>query len=115
MFPFAANAQLKDSIYTYIKACGIKHPEVVMQQVLLETGHLGADYLMDRNNIFAFRRTEEYMHFADWKECVEFYKRWQDKYYKNIEENYYSFLQRIKYSGSHNYIDVLKRVSIKKG
>lgn len=86
-----------------------------MQQCLLETGHLGTRYLMKRNNLFAFRVTEEYMHFTNWKESVEYYKRWQDKHYKNQGENYYSFLKRIHYSGSQNYVDVLKHVSIKKG
>jgi len=86
-----------------------------MQQCLLETGHLKSAYLMKRNNLFAFRITEEYMHFANWKDCVEYYKRWQDRHYKNSRENYYTFLKRYHYSGSSNYTEVLKRVSIKKG
>lgn len=108
------SAQLKDSIYAYIQACGIQHPDVVMQQALLETGHLKSGYLMERNNIFAFRVTKEYMRFTDWKACVKYYKRWQEKHYTNTKENYYSFLKRIGYSGTHNYTDVLKRVRIKK-
>ena len=109
------NAVHKDSVFAYIKACGIKHPEIVMQQCLLETGHLKSAYLLKRNNLFAFRITEEYMNFTNWKESVDYYKRWQDRHYKNENENYYSFLTRYKYSGSHNYVEVLKKVSIKKG
>ena len=115
LFSFSvADAQMKDSVYAYIVTCGIKHPEVVMQQAMLETGWLGTPYLMKRNNIFAFRSTEEYMHFENWKACVEYYKRWQDRHYTNVKEDYYNFLNRIKYSGSPNYTSVLKRVNIKK-
>jgi hypothetical protein len=110
-----ANAVHKDSVLAYIKACGIKHPEIVMQQCLLETGHLKSAHLMKRNNLFAFRVTQEYMHFTSWEQSVEYYKRWQDRHYKNQNENYYAFLKRYKYSGTHNYVEVLKKVSIRKG
>ena len=110
-----ANAQLKDSVFSYIVACGIKHPEIVMQQCLLETGHLRVPYLMHRHNLFAFRVTEAYMTFESWKQSVEYYKRWQDKHYTNPNEDYYVFLKRIKYSESSGYLDVLRKVSIKKG
>ena len=86
-----------------------------MQQALLETGHLATAYLMKRNNLFAFRVTEEYMHFENWMASIEYYKRWQDKHYTNVKEDYYTFLSRMHYSGSTNYIGVLKKVSIKKG
>lgn len=109
-----AGAQHKDSVFSYIVRCGIKHPEIVMQQVLLETGHLKTPYLMRRNNLFAFRVTEEYMWFKDWKESVQYYQRWQQRHYTNLKEDYYSFLKRINYSGTHNYVDVLRRVSIKR-
>jgi hypothetical protein len=85
-----------------------------MQQALLETGHLGSAYLMKRNNLFAFRVTEEYMTFKSWKESIEYYKRWQDRHYINTREDYYSFLKRKQYSGSPNYIDVLKKVRFKR-
>jgi len=84
-----------------------------MQQCLLETGHLQSPYLMKRNNLFAFRVTEEYMYFDNWKAAVEYYKRWQDRHYKNTKEDYYAFLKRYHYSGSVNYVEVLRRVRIK--
>lgn len=70
---------------------------------------------MKRNNLFAFRFTEEYMHFANWQACVEYYKRWQQKHYTNNSENYYAFLKRKHYSQAPQYVDVLRRVSIRKG
>lgn len=85
-----------------------------MQQALLETGHLASPYLMKRNNLFAFRVTEEYMSFKNWKASVEYYKRWQDRHYTNHQEDYYTFLKRKHYSGSPNYTDVLKKVRFKK-
>ena len=67
---------------------------------------------MKRNNLFAFRITEEYMKFASWKESVEYYKRWQGRHYNNPAENYYVFLKRIKYSESDNYLDVLRKIKV---
>jgi len=107
-----ANAQSKEEVYAYIIQCGIKHPEVVMRQCLLETGHLKSPYLMKRNNLFAFRVTEEYMKFAHWKESVEYYKRWQQRHYKNHKEGYYTFLKRIKYSEAGHYLEVLRKVKV---
>ena len=54
------------------------------------------------------------MHFDSWQDCIEYYKRWQDDRYKNPKENYYTFLVRIKYARTIEYVKELKRISLKR-
>ena len=100
---------LLDSIREYICEKQIKHPDIVMKQVILETGWLQSKYLMSRNNLFAFRVTKEYMRFKSWRASVDYYKGWQDRKYKNPKEDYYKFLVRIHYAVK-SYPDHLKKV-----
>lgn len=98
-----------DSVFAYICKMGIQHPEIVIKQAILETGWFRAPFLMTRNNLFGFRY-KTYLHFASWKESVEYYKKWQDKRYKDPNEDYYKFLIRIKYATSDQYLTNLKKV-----
>ena len=105
---------MKDSVYAYILASDIKHPEIVLRQAILETGWFQSKHLMKRNNLFAFRSTKKYMWFNTWQQSIEYYKRWQLENYTNPDENYYSFLVRIKYARTPDYIKTLKRISLKR-
>ncbi len=86
-----------DSVFNYICESKILHAEIVIKQAVLETGWFKSKFLMKKNNIFAFRK-KEYLSFKSWKDCVDYYKTWQKKHYKNPQENYYQFLVRIKYA-----------------
>ncbi|MFN5642532.1 MAG: glucosaminidase domain-containing protein [Sphingobacteriales bacterium] len=97
-----------DIVFAYICKVGIKHPEIVIRQALLETGNFKSPYLMNKNNLFGFKHNT-YLSFNSWKESVEYYKKWQDKRYKNDKEDYYTFLVRIKYARSTAYISKLKK------
>jgi len=105
----AQKRAMADSIFEYICQKKIAHPEIVIKQAILETGWFTAPFLMSRNNIFGFRKTT-YLRFNNWKECVDYYKRWQDKRYVNPKEDYYKFLVRIKYAvaGYTNHIKKIK-------
>ncbi len=111
-FSFAQAKLNVDSVFNYICKSGIKNPEVVIKQAVLETGWFKSSFLMSRNNIFAFR-TKKYLRFDNWKDCVDYYKRWQDRKYKDTTENYYDFLVRIKYA-TPEYPKYLKRVKLSK-
>ena len=104
------NNQLLDSVFTYMCQKGIKHGDIVIRQVIVETGWLKAPFLMSRNNLFGFRSTK-YIRFKSWKSSVDYYKKWQDKYYTNDKEDYYKFLIRIKYASAKNYTSYLKRIN----
>jgi hypothetical protein len=96
-----------DKVYDYILGKKIQHPEIVLHQAILETGWLNGKYLMSRNNLFGFRK-KKYMRFKNWKESVDYYKRWQVKHYKNPKEDYYDFLLRIKFATKQYKTHLLK-------
>ena len=96
-----------DSIFNYICELQIKHPEIVIKQAIYETGWLKSEFLMSRNNLFGFR-AKKYLEFPNWKASVDYYKKWQDKNYKNEKEDYYSFLVRIKYGTKHYSLHLKK-------
>lgn len=107
------NTDLLDSILDYICQKEIKHADIVIKQVILETGWLKSKYLMSKNNLFGFRVTKQYMKFSSWKHSVDYYKTWQDRKYKDPSEDYYKFLVRIHYAAS-GYLNNLKRVKYNK-
>ncbi|MFN5182136.1 MAG: glucosaminidase domain-containing protein [Bacteroidota bacterium] len=104
---------LLDTVREYICEKGIKHPDIVMKQVILETGWLQSKYLMNRNNLFGFRVTKEYMRFKSWRHSVDYYKGWQDRKYKDPNEDYYKFLVRIHYAVKE-YPNNLKKIKYTK-
>ena len=103
---------LLDSIFNFICEQKILHPEIVIKQVIIETGWLKSPFLMSKNNLFGFRK-KKYLSFSSWKESVEYYKKWQEKYYKNTDEDYFKFLIRIKYA-TNKYPDHLKKINFNK-
>jgi uncharacterized FlgJ-related protein len=112
---YKANAQTSkknsfvDSVFNYICESKILHPEIVIKQAILETGWFKSKVMMKKNNIFAFRK-KQYLSFNSWKDCVDYYKSWQEKHYTNTKENYYTFLVRIKYA-TPEYPKHLKKIN----
>ena len=106
----APNHKLAKQIFNTLCDSGVQYPEIAMRQIILETGWLKSPFLMKRNNLFGFRK-KEYLRFTDWRESIDYYHKWQKKYFLNSRENYYDFLVRIKYAEARNYIDVLKKIS----
>jgi len=112
---YKANAQtgkknsFVDSVFNYICESKILHPEIVIKQAILETGWFKSKVMMKKNNIFAFRK-KQYLSFNSWKDCVDYYKSWQEKHYINTKENYYTFLVRIKYA-TPEYPKHLKQIN----
>jgi hypothetical protein len=104
----------ENEVYCYIKSIGIKNPEIVLKQAIYETGHFKSANCKKKKNLFGFRSTLIYKSFDTWQQCVDYYKKWQDRHYKDDSEDYYHFLQRINYSGhkGFDYATELKRVHI---
>ena len=80
----------------------LKHIDILMAQIKVETGSLKYVY---NNNLFGFRHNK-YMHFTTWQDCVSYMKKWQDKKYKG--GNYFDFLKDVKYAENPEYIEILK-------
>lgn len=93
----------ENEVYCYMKGIGIKNADIVLRQAIFESGHFKSAICKKKNNIFGFRSAVIYKSFKSWQDCVDYYKKWQDKHYKDTTEEYYHFLQRINYSGLKNY------------
>ena len=92
------------SIYNYCIEINIKHPEIVTAQSIWETGWYKCNNCsLDKNNLFGFYYKGDYIKFTNWKESINYYKRWQDKYYDK-ERNYYDFLECIYINNKGNCI-----------
>jgi len=88
-----------------LKRIGVKHSDIVIKQVRLETGNL--KYLRN-NNLFGFRGNNGYLKFETWQDAVQYKKEWQDKKYKGGD--YYDFLVKVKYASDSTYIKKLKQM-----
>lgn len=94
-----------------ISRCGIRFPEIVFRQAMLETGNLSCENCsLDRQNLFGFATDSGYLVFENWRQSVAYYYAWQ-KRKTFIPNDYYEFLR--KYWGCENpehYVAQLKRM-----
>ncbi len=118
MFCFAFSKQLsaqkENEVYCYMVSIGIKHPDIALRQAIYETGHFKSHIFCTKNNLFGFRH-KKYISYDSWKACVDYYKVWQEKHYKDDSLDYYKFLIRNNFSGldRQRYVSQLKHTRIK--
>lgn len=99
-----------DSIRAYIATKDIQHPDIVLAQCILETGHLKCTKCsMDVNNLFGFYYKGRYIRFDTWQQSVDYYEWWQNQLYRGGD--YYVFLERIGFATAPNYIKTLKQIN----
>jgi len=103
------------AMYDAIKAEGILHPEFVMAQCMQETGNLSCKNCCLRyHNLFGFYvKGNKCKKFKSDEECLEYYKKWQEKRYekwrkKYPDADYYHFLKHVKYATGDKYTNELK-------
>jgi Mannosyl-glycoprotein endo-beta-N-acetylglucosaminidase len=103
------------AMYDAIKDAGIRHPEFVMAQCMQETGNLKCRKCCLRyHNLFGFYvKGNKCKKFDSDEECIEYYKKWQDKRYdkwrkKYPNADYYHFLTYAKYATGAKYTNELK-------
>lgn len=90
----------------------IKHPLIVLKQVIWETGWLKCkNCSLDYNNLCGMGwNGKTYHKYNHWTESIQAYHAWQLKYYK--EGDYYQFLENIGYATDSNYINKLKSIEL---
>lgn len=90
---------------------GVKHPNVVYAQAVLETGHFKSDLCINGNNLFGLynSRKKRYYTFDHWTKSVEAYIDFVQYKYKPPND-YYKFLDNIGYAEDPEYINKLKRI-----
>lgn len=118
-------AQTKQEVYNYCVEIGIKEPEIVTNQSMLETGNLTSKVFKENHNLFGMKRCSVHplykkrettslgtknghAYYSDWKKSVGDYKLWQDRFYKGGD--YYEFLIYQGYAKDKNYTDKIKQL-----
>jgi len=112
------------NVLSFIKECGIEHPNVVYAQMVAETNHLKSEICKESNNLFGFKvepsnryehtyhikgiKNRSHLVFPSWKYSVMHYKAFQDVNYKGGD--YYEFLERQGYAEDQGYIKLLKSI-----
>jgi len=90
------------NVYDKMIEIGIKHPDIVINQVRHETGNL--DRILN-NNLLGFRHNK-YIHYDSWVDSIIYLKKWQDKFYHGGD--YYNFLTKLPYAEDPEYVVILK-------
>ena len=102
-----AKLSLNDkNLMAELKKDNIKHPEIVLAQAKLETGHYTSEVLKTHNNLFGLRKGSRYRRFRHWTESIKAYKNLVQSKYKGGD--YYVFLDKIGYAEDPTYTDKLR-------
>lgn len=112
-----------ERLYNYIVECGIKFPDIVYRQALLESGRFSSDIFLCGNNLFGMKVAKQrpttaigeykgHAEYSSWKMSVQDYALFQSAFMRkhNTEEKYYNALGR-SYAENENYIRLLKNMS----
>lgn len=90
---------------------GVKHPQIVYAQAVLETGHFKSDLCLNGNNLFGLYNSKKhrYYTFDHWKDCIIAYKEMIQYKYKDGDD-YLNFLKEIGYAEDSEYFCKLKEL-----
>ena len=90
---------------------GVKHPEIVYAQAILETGHFRSKVCKEYNNLFGLYNSYkgDYYKFDHWSESVVAYLNYIQYRYKPPDD-YYQFLIKIGYAEDLQYVEKLKNI-----
>lgn len=90
---------------------GVKHPQIVYAQAVLETSHFKSDLCLNGNNLSGLYNSKKhrYYTFDHWAESVVAYLDYVQYRYKPPND-YYKFLSDIGYAEDPNYINKLKGI-----
>ena len=100
------------NLYAEMLRLKIKNADVVLRQAILETGWFKSYSCRERNNLFGFWYKKKYIEFESWKLSVSYYKEWQDRHYKDDNQDYYAFLIKKGYAEDPSYVRKLKSIKI---
>lgn len=90
---------------------GVKHPQIVYAQAILETGYFKSDLCLNGNNLFGLydSKNHRYYIFDHWCDSIVAYLNCVQYKYKPPND-YYGFLLEIGYAEDAQYIQKLKRI-----
>lgn len=111
--------------YLQLQELGVEHPDIVLCQVILETGWFKSNAYHTYNNLLGLGGEGRLKRFSSKRESLEFYKRWQDELYNATSKelykwkDYYDFLQRLykdnrsrwlRYAKDPHYVTKLRSI-----
>ena len=108
---FFFNKSPEEGLLEALNYYGVKHPNIVYAQAVLETGNFKSDLCINGNNLFGLynSKNHRYYTFDHWKDCIIAYKEMIQYKYKPPND-YYKFLSDIGYAEDPNYINKLKGI-----
>lgn len=110
-----------DSVFLYIHACHLQHPDIVMAQCVEESGNFTSSLWRHGNNCLGMKLARQrptlangeiYGHarYPSYKECIADYAIWQSIYARNLtREDYFSYLDRV-YATKKGYSNRLRQI-----
>lgn len=112
----------RDALVEMIKELGIKYPEIVLAQSILETGHWTSTIFEENHNLFGMKQARSrirtakgtqlnHAYYDNWKESVYDYAFYQCRYLSKInsEEEYFAALDAT-YAEATDYSETLKNI-----
>lgn len=110
-----------NTIYQYIKSVNIKYPEVVISQIILETGNLTHNDIVKTNNLFGMKCAKsrphtykscsnDYAVYSTWKHSVLDYALYQSKYIGSKTENEWIEFLAKNYAEDSKYANKIRKV-----
>jgi uncharacterized FlgJ-related protein len=112
----------KEALIEMIKELGIKHPEIVLAQSILETGHWTSNIFKENYNLFGMKQARSrirtakgtqlnHAYYNSWQESVYDYAFYQCRYLSKIssDEDYFAALDA-SYAEANNYSMHLKKI-----
>jgi flagellum-specific peptidoglycan hydrolase FlgJ len=106
----------QEGLIEVLEYYGVKHPQIVYAQAVLESNWFKSGLCVNGNNLFGLYNSKErkYHTFDHWAKSVEAYvKLVQYKYkgdYDKPPDEYYKFLENIGYAEDTLYISKLRRI-----
>lgn len=100
-----------EKLLAVLQQYGVKFPQIVAAQALLETGYFTSRVCLENNNLFGLRcpSNGSYYTFNSWEESIKAYKDYVQYKYKG--GNYYNFLDGIEYAEDGEYINKVKQIA----
>lgn len=100
-----------ENLLAVLQQYGVKFPQIVAAQALLETGYFTSRVCLENNNLFGLHcpSNGSYYTFNSWEESIKAYKDYVQYKYKG--GNYYNFLDGIEYAEDGEYINKVKQIA----
>lgn len=100
-----------ENLLAVLQQYGVKFPQIVAAQALLETGYFTSRVCLENNNLFGLRcpSNGSYYTFNSWEESIKAYKDYVQYKYKG--GNYYNFPDGIEYAEDGEYINKVKQIA----